>query len=357
MNKFLIFCLLVGVTACQQTLNHQNTQSNITFETIEFSKMFGVALSGNEKRLFTIHQTDTQWYETLKTQNPRIVVLSSVFASYFSELNCQENIIGVDNMHYYNDSILLNRFQKGWIKEYGNDGQIDEEAILRLKPDVVVGSSFNKSNPAFVKRLKSQGITLIICDNFKEQDPLARAEWIKFFGAMVNQFERADSFFQTIKYNYQLIAKATKQKHKKPLVMTDAKFGETWHTPGGASYTAQLINDAGGTYVFNHKKDKFSYPLSFEELVKSAGESDVWIHVNQFHSLQELTKADPRYEVFKPFRNQQVFNYNKRENQFGGNDFWEKGVVRPDIILKDLQVIFSGDENAYNNMYFYTKLK
>ena len=27
----------------------------------------------------------------------------------------------------------------------------------------------------------------------------------------------------------------------------------------------------------------------------------------------------------------------------GGSDFWESGVVRPDLVLRDLRTIFSGD--------------
>ena len=35
----------------------------------------------------------------------------------------------------------------------------------------------------------------------------------------------------------------------------------------------------------------------------------------------------------------------------GGNDFWERGAVRPDLILSDLAAIFSGDSQAPMNFY------
>ncbi|MDP2176544.1 MAG: ABC transporter substrate-binding protein [Bacteroidota bacterium] len=357
MNKFFVFYLLVSVMACQQTINHQVSKESLIFEAIEFSKMFGIAKSSNEQFVFTINNQDTNWYHLDKTQkNLKIVVLSSVFSAYLSELNCQKNIIGVDNIHYYNDSILLHQFNQGLIVEIGEDGLIDEESLLRLKPDIVVGSSFNKINTAFMKRLKLQNIEYIICDNFKEQHPLARAEWIKFFGSIMNQTIQSDSIFNVTKLNYQTILKTTNLNKNRKMVMTDAKFGDTWNVPGGNSYTAQLINDAGGLYIFQQKTDKFSYPLSMEVVIKAASLADIWIHTNQYKSLKDMIKVDNRYAFFKPFNSHQVFNNNKRENKFGGNDFWEKGVVRPDIILKDLQSIFSGDSNKNDSLHFYTKL-
>lgn len=40
-----------------------------------------------------------------------------------------------------------------------------------------------------------------------------------------------------------------------------------------------------------------------------------------------------------------VWNDNNRLNPKGGNDFWESGVVRPDLLLRDLIGIFRGEDN------------
>jgi iron complex transport system substrate-binding protein len=357
MNKIVVLSLLTGFMACQQTSKHHLGKTFI-FEPIEYSKMFGIAQSNEGAHIFTIQEQDTTWYQVSKQPNElKIVVLSSVFSAYFSELNCQNQLVGVDNIHYFNDPLLLDKCKKGQLLELGSDGQIDEEKLLRLKPDIVVGSSFNQINAAFMKRLKMLGIQYIVCDNFKEQHPLARAEWIKFFGALMQRQTLSDSVFKLVKTNYQNILTAVSTSTTKPIVMTDAKFGDTWNIPGGNSYTAQLIKDAGGNYVFQDKIDKFSYPLSMEVVIKAANNTDIWIHTNQYKTLHQMSEADIRYQFFKPFKTQKVFNYNKRENQFGGNDFWEKGVVRPDIILKDLQTIIQANKTQYDSLYFYTKLE
>ena len=40
-----------------------------------------------------------------------------------------------------------------------------------------------------------------------------------------------------------------------------------------------------------------------------------------------------------------VWNDNNRLNPKGGNDFWESGVVHPDLLLRDLIGIFRGEDN------------
>ena len=44
------------------------------------------------------------------------------------------------------------------------------------------------------------------------------------------------------------------------------------------------------------------------------------------------------------------------ENKFGGNAFWESGVGRPDLILKDLYTIFNEPQVDVNQLQFYTAI-
>ena len=69
-----------------------------------------------------------------------------------------------------------------------------------------------------------------------------------------------------------------------------------------------------------------------------------------------MLESEKRYRLFNAFQNKMVFNYNKKENLSGGNDFWETGVIRPDLVLLDLTKIMSMDKNNYSSLYFYTWL-
>ncbi len=348
--------MVLGI-GCQSSISNQKTIA-VSYESMRYSKLFGIAHFKNYQQLFFVEGKDTLWSikSTELTPNPRIVVLSSVFAGFLNELKCQDLIVGIDKIDYYNDSIILQNYQSGTIQNVGEEGQLKMEKLMGMKSDVLISSSFSSNDKAIVSRLNAIGTKVISCDNFKEQHPLARAEWIKFFGFLTGKLNLANDIFNRIDSSYQAIKSTVDSNHIKPIVLTDALYMGVWNIPGGNSYTAQLIHDAGGQYIFKNKNDRYTYPLNFETVYLAAQNANVWIHVNQFQSFDELINSEPRYKLFKAFNSKSIFNYNKRENRNGGNDFWETGVVRPDIVLSDLVAIFSMDKNKQANLFFYKRL-
>lgn len=329
------------------------------FREMKYAKLFGIARYGDHEQLFYLSGKDTVWSISsadLPGKEQKLAVLSSVFAGFIEEFGMQGYIVAVDHASYFNDSTILARISAGQVLEVGEEGQLQVEKLIALKPHVVVASSFGFTNNALKTRLANLNIQLLLCDNFKELHPLARAEWIKFFGFLLNRNNEADSLFNVIERRYEDTRMQGASAKAKPLVMTDAMYQEIWNVPGGNSYTQKLIEDAGGRYIFRDKEGLHTYPLNLESVVKSCENADVWINVNQFHSKREMLEAESRYTLFKPFRENRIYNNNKRENKYGGNDFWEKGVVRPDLVLKDLQLIFANPKISSDKLYFYTHL-
>jgi iron complex transport system substrate-binding protein len=354
---YCAFCVLF-LTACKQNIQQLTIEHPISFVEIDYSNMFGIANFDSYSQLFFLNGTDTTWSikSTDLPPNPKMVVLSSVFAGYVELLKKQNQIIGVDNCKYYCDSLLLKRFEQQKTIEIGEEGQLNLSKLLQLRPDILICSSFSSQDQSLIKRLKKSGIKLVFCDNFKEQNPLARAEWIKLFGFLFNSQSKADSLFDGISNRYEKQISNNRAKSLKPLVLTDALYSDVWNVPGGNSYTAKLIEDANGTYVFKNKNELFSYPLSLELVLKASEKCDIWLHVNQYKTKEELFKANSRYALLNVFKQSRIFNNNKRENRFGGNDFWEIGVVRPDLVLKDLMSIFENSNISDEKLYFYTRV-
>lgn len=329
------------------------------FRDMKYAKLFGIARYGDHEQLFYLSGKDTTWSLSstdLPKDRQKLALLSSVFAGFIEEFGMQENIVAVDHTPYFNDSAILALIAAGRISAVGEEGQLQVEKLVALKPHVVVASSFGFSNSSLKVRLSNLGIHLLLCDNFKELHPLARAEWIKFFGFLLHKGNEADSLFSVIEKRYEGTRAQGARAVEKPLVMTDAMYQEIWNVPGGNSYTQRLIEDAGGRYVFRDKTGLHTYPLNLESVLRSCEDADVWINVNQFHSKREMLEAEPRYALLGPFAENRIYNNNKRENKYGGNDFWEKGVVRPDLVLKDLQLIFADPKISSDKLYFYTHL-
>lgn len=356
MPKQFLFILLLLSVACQHK-SEKHTETVVSFENMRYSKLFGIAHFRSFSQLFFLDNGDTTWsLRSDQTTNNNIALMSSVFAGFFEVLNAQNAICAVDKIAYYSDSFLLSLYQQGKIIEIGEEGQLKMELLLKIKPALLIASSHTANDQSLIKRLNTCGTKLIPCDNFKEQHPLARAEWIKMFGFICGKYPQSVKFFQQLESDYTNLKNSVPAYATKPMVMTDAMYMSVWNVPGAGTYTAQLIEDAGGQYIFSDKTERYSYPLNFESVFNASQNATVWIHVNQFKSLQEMLQTEPRYALFKPFANRSVYNYNKRENAQGGNDFWETGVVRPDLVLHDLIQIFSINKNTHPNLYFYNRL-
>lgn len=358
--KYFFYFFILLCYSCGSPSTFKEHHTSRTFIPIQYSKLFGIAETDNDRQVFHLNAGDTFWGPVIKKNSKplKVAVLSTVFAGFIELLGAQNQIVAIEKESYYSDAIILERIRNKSIVATGEEGQIQIEQLLSQHPDIVVSGSRELMNSAIGEKLKKSNIQIVYCDNFREQHPLARAEWVMYFGALLNLTEKADSIFKAVTANYLQIAKANSDTTKKrPLIMTDALFGDSWFVPGGNSYTSQLIADAGGRYVFKDKTPLYTYPLSIEEVLVKAQMADIWIHTNQHASMAMLETADRRYTLFKPFTQHTIFNNNKKENPNGGNDFWEKGVGRPDIILNDLNIIFSGDSTRYPLLHYYQQLQ
>ncbi|HEY1046452.1 MAG TPA: ABC transporter substrate-binding protein [Bacteroidia bacterium] len=354
--NFLLIILLLS--ACGKKQNAFKDQPT-GFKTIKYSNSFGIAEFPSYDQLFYIQNKDTIWSiksTDLNPQKKNTVVLSTVFAGFMEALGNQNQIVGVDKMAYYNHPDIIKGFNDGKILEVGEEGALKLEALLALQPAFLIASPVTAENSNIISRLSKSGTIVISCDNFKENHPLARAEWIKLFGFINGTYQKADSLFNDIEMKYNNVKKLAAQSQTHPMVMTDALYSGSWNVPGANSYTARLIKDAGGVYVFNNKTESYTYPLNLETVMETASQADIWIHVNQYKTKSEMLKSESRYNRFKAFNQNKVFNYNQRENAAGGNDFWETGVVRPDLVLSDLVKIFSNDKIKTSDLFFYTRL-
>ncbi|GLI35088.1 hypothetical protein DAMNIGENAA_25210 [Desulforhabdus amnigena] len=105
-------------------------------------------------------------------------------------------------------------------------------------------------------------------------------------------------------------------------------------------YNARFLEDAGAHYLWRDDKTPGSIPLAIETVVERARAAEFWVDTGMCRSLAELREIDDRYERFSSFCSGKVFNNDARVNAEGGNDFWETGITRPDLVLADLISIF-----------------
>jgi iron complex transport system substrate-binding protein len=281
----------------------------------------------------------------------QVVTLSSTYIGMFCLLKEENCIKASSNARLLYDSILYQRYCDGTLADLGETVNLNVEAVIDQAPDLVMKYIYMETEDADRKIIQA-GIPVAYNLEFMETHPLGRAEWIKFVAAFVDKKNMADSIFHTIEKNYLYISELTRNEAVKPTVLDGSSYKGIWYAAGGKSYPAQLYRDAGADYFWKSDTSYGSIPVSFEVIMENLVDADYWIGPST-GSRMELLQIEPRYALLKSFRKGNVFFFGKRINANGGYDYYESGVLRPDILLKDLVWVFHPDllDPAYETVY------
>ncbi|HQQ95174.1 MAG TPA: ABC transporter substrate-binding protein [Bacteroidia bacterium] len=292
----------------------------------------------------------------IKTPCRRVAALSSIYAYMVAELHAMDQLVGIDNIDYVNHKAVLDKFRAGELKELARGPEPDLEQIILLHPDVVF--SFGMPGQTWVNhpRLRENGIPQVLSFDHLEESPLARAEWLKFFAAFLGKSHEADSVFTAVEKSYLALKDSAAHFKIKPRVLTEILYGELWYVPGGNSFMARLLSDAGATYPWHEDRHSGSLALSFEQVYLRAADADFWINLSGLKSKRELRSIESRYEGFRAFQNGNLFNNNKRVNHKGYSEYWESAMVHPERLLSDLIRIFHASPLKEEDLYYYRKL-
>lgn len=266
--------------------------------------------------------------DTLWVDEPfgSIVCASSSYVACLSALGCDSVVTGVSGVRFLSN-------EKVKAVEIGYDAAPDYERIFTLKPDLVVAYATSAVVPDYVAFLRSSGIPVLLLYDHLETHPLARASYVRLFGALTGRQAEADAFFADVSEKYHsLIYKGTERKK----VLVNLPYGDRWFIPGGANWFTRLVEDAGGEVLGAEEGESASSVISLEKACALSREADVWLNPGLCRTRDDILSVSP---VFETFDVACIYNNIKRLSPGGGNDFWESGAVRPDLILSDLVLI------------------
>ncbi len=281
-------------------------------------------------------------------------LFSVSFIGFLDELDALDKIKYIENSSYVYNETIIKAVEDGKIMESGMVGQIDLEKLILEAPELILLNDFTESSQDINTLLKA-GIRILPVVEWQEEHPLARAEWIKVFGALLDKEELADSLFKSIEQEYLNAKELCSQSEVKTKVIFSSVYQGVWYVPGGNSYVANLLRDANGTYAWENDENVGSLPLSFEDVILKSAENDVWINP-EADSFEELFARDGRYEKLTEKLTMGAYQASARINAHGGNDYWESGVVRPDLILKDYGKMLYPERFSEVSLYYFRKL-
>ncbi len=284
----------------------------------------------------------------------RIVTMSSTVIAMLDAVGAVNTVVGVSGMEYIlNPKILAKRDSIG---DVGYEGNINYELLLSLNPDLVLFFGIRGAN-AMEGKLKELNIPYMYVGDHVENSPIGKAEWLVAISEIVGKRDDGIKVFSEIPKRYDAWKKKVADANlNAPKVMMNIPYNGTWFMPSTESYVARLIADAGGDYIYKKNTGTTSMPIDLEEAYQLVSASDVWLDVGLTNSLDEVKAACPKFTDTNCFIHGNVYNNNLRSNEVGGSDYFESGVVNPDIVLQDLIKIFH-PELVQEDFVYYKQLK
>ena len=415
--------------------------------------------------------------DTLIISRPlsRLIVMSTSHIGFLRAIGGEDAIVGVSGAEYVYDSTVRARIGEGRILDIGYDASPDYEKIMALKPELVLTYSVSPVKSQFLTKLESLGIRSFTVNEHLESHPLARASYVRLFGALTGNMSAADSVLAVVSKNYQALRDSVRAMMTVPgedpqsadaeqricarKILVNIPYKDQWFIPGQENYLSHLVRDAGGEILGSEPGTSISGQISVERAYSLSKEASLWLNVGWCRTLDQLLSVNPLFGDFlmniqknaaaNGFGSasgsdsagssdsvgssasassyasvdgfvsaggsasvggsasgegsdsvegsasagssdsvgssasvdgfvsaggsasvggsasgdesthadgqaspQVIWNDNSRQNAKGGNDFWESGVVRPDLILRDLIRILSGSTPATQLTYY-----
>jgi iron complex transport system substrate-binding protein len=292
----------------------------------------------------------------IKTPVSRVICLSTTHIGFISFLDETGSIVGVSGKNFVASEKLQDKIRQDQLPDVGYDENLNFELILKLKPDVVFAYGVSGSITNTVRKLNEMGIPTILIAEYLEEEPMAKMEWVKVFGALYDRNTAADEKFDTADSKYQHLRLLAAGANK-PAVLLGLPWRGNWFISGGKSYVARLVEDAGGEYIFKDLDFKDSRPVALEQVYERALGADFWLNTGDALGKKDLFSVDDRFRNLPCIKRDQIFNNNNRITPSGGNDIFETGVAEPEIILADLICILHPQLLPSHQLKYYRKLQ
>ena len=292
--------------------------------------------------------------QVLQGDAKRVVCMSSSHIAMLDAIGAVKSVVGVSGKNFITNPYVV--ANQRTIADVGYDGNMNFELLVAQQPDIVLLYGVTGAC-TMESKLNELDIPYIYVGEYVEEDPLGKAEWLIALAEIVGLRQQGLTYFSELPQRYeQLKSIAASAQTPTPKVMINTPYADSWFMPSTTSYIARLIADAGGDYIYQQNTSNHSLPIDLEQAALLTTQADIWLHVENINSLDDLRRQLPKFAHMPCVQRGEVYNCDKRRVAGGGNDYWESGVVHPDIILRDLIKIFH-PELVSEEFVYYRKIE
>ena len=238
--------------------------------------------------------------------------------------------------------------EEGKILYAGKYSKPDYEMIVSSGCSLAIENTMIFHSPDVIEQLENFGIPVIVDYSSSESHPLARVEWIKFYGALLSRDEKAEEIYRE---EADLI-KSIESEEKTDL--TVAYFYITSNNlvqvRKPTDYIPKMIEIAGGKYIFENLDDdgtnKSTINMQLEEFYDKAKDADIIIYNSSIdggvRTVEELTGKWELLSDFKAVKEGNVWCTT--------NDMYQQSLAIG-YMTEDIHEILNGNEEGLHYIY------
>jgi len=278
-------------------------------------------------------------YTTINVPVKKLVVTSTTIIPFLEMLESENKLIGFPHTSYISSPKTRALINDGKIRDVGQNESLNIELLFDMQPDVIVTFGIDNTNK-MVDKLTKNGLKVMFQGDWMEQSALGKAEWIKFYAALLGKEKEGEIIFADIEKNYNNALALIKNTKATQTVLYGSLYKDQWFVARGNSWIAQFLNDAKADYLWKDLPGMGSEPLSFESVFDKAEHADIWITNGSIMTLSQLLEENHHYQKFDAYQKSKVYTFEGQKGETGGTVYYETAPSRPDLVLKDYIKIF-----------------
>lgn len=203
--------------------------------------------------------------------------------------------------------------EKGDILFAGKYSEPDYELILANSCPLAIESTMIDHSSEVKEKLESLGVQVLVDHSSLEKHPMGRAEWIKLYGALLDEEEKAQKLFDE-QVSYMEQASESEPTGKTVAFFHVSSSGRIVARKSD-DYVSKMIELAGGKYIFENlgdpEKNTSTETVEMEAFYAAAKDADYIVYNNimgeEIESVDDLLRLHPLFENFKAVKEGRVW--------------------------------------------------
>jgi iron complex transport system substrate-binding protein len=264
--------------------------------------------------------------QVIETPIRSVASLSGTQVSHLLKLGLGRRLRAFSDLRQLKNSKLRERAEQGKILEMGSEVNSVERLCFEEGIDLLMDLGLGNPSDRF-NSLIGVDIGVTKFRDYLEPHPLGAAEWIKFTALFFDREELAEQIFSVVESRYQRLKRRTQKCRFRPTVLLNSLYQGRWHLPGAESFWGQILQAAGGSYVFENARGHSIHELVFDQVLSLAQKANFWIAPETDNQV-ELLQRNIRHAEFLAFEGKRIFG--------GLKNHWDLLRTQPDLLLKDV---------------------